>query len=43
MASIAELTKALTDDPLRQDIGFSSEIAEANEAIWASGDDEERD
>ena len=42
MASIAELTKALTDDPLRQDIGFSSEIAEANEAIWASGDDEER-
>ena len=41
MTSIAELTKALTDDPLRHDLGFSPEIAEANEAIWASGDDEE--
>ena len=35
------MTKALADDPLRQDLGFSPEITEANEAIWASGNDEE--
>ena len=42
MTKIAKLTKALTDDPLRQDLGFSSEIAEANEAIWSAGENEER-
>ncbi len=41
MSSIAELTKALDGDPLRHNLGFSPEIAEANEAIWALGDDEE--
>ena len=42
MTTIAELTKALTGDPLRQKVGFSSEIAEANDAIWSAGNNEER-
>ena len=42
MTSIAGLTKELIDDPLRHDLGFSPEMAEANEAIWAAGDDDKR-
>ena len=42
MTSIAGLTKELIDDPLRRDLGFSPEMAEANEAIWAAGDDDKQ-
>ena len=42
MTSMSELTRELIDDPLRRDLGFTPEMAEANEAIWAAGDNDKQ-